>query len=88
MTEEERHDRPMVERIVRCLNDYAENNGCRGEHDGICLEVSPDVPAHWCQYCLMGESAKAFDQLRAEVAALREQLQHHQRPSSSAVDPD
>ena len=34
MTEEERHDRPMVERIVRRLNDYAENNGCRGEHDG------------------------------------------------------
>ena len=70
MTDEE-HDRPMVDRIVECLNDYAANNGCVGELDGVCLEVSPDVPAQWCQYCLMRESAKVVGQLRAEVAAFR-----------------
>ena len=72
MTDEERRDRPIVDRIVECLNAYAVNNGCRGEHEGICREVVPGVPAQWCQYCLMGESAKVVNQLRAEVAALRD----------------
>jgi len=71
MTDEKGRDRPMVDRIVECLNAYAVNNGCRGEHEGICREVVPGVPAQWCQYCLMGESAKLVNQLRAEVAALR-----------------
>ena len=71
MGEKERDGRPTVESIVECLNDYAANNGCAGEHDGVCLEVSPDVPAQWCQYCLMRESAKVVDQLRAEVSAFR-----------------
>jgi hypothetical protein len=71
MTDEEGRDRPMVDRIVECLNAYAVNNGCRGEHDGVCLEVAPGVPAQWCQYCLMRESAKVVTQLRAEIAAFR-----------------
>ena len=71
MTDEEGRDRPMVDRIVECLNAYAVNNGCRGEHEGICREVVAGMPAQWCLCCLMGESATLLNQLHAEVAALR-----------------
>lgn len=71
MTDEEGRERTTVDRIVECLNAYAVNNGCRGDHDGVCLEVAPGVPAQWCQYCLMRESAQVVTQLRAEIAAVR-----------------
>ena len=74
MADETRSAGPIVDGIVACLNNYVTNNGCRGDHDGVCIEVVPNAPAEWCAYCLMRGSAEAVEQLRDEVTTLRDQL--------------
>jgi hypothetical protein len=74
MSDEQRDAGRIADGIVESLNNYAANNPCRGDHEGVCIEVVPDVPAQWCAYCLMQASAKALEQLRDEVGMLRDQL--------------
>jgi hypothetical protein len=44
--------------------------GCEGNRDGICVELSPDSPVAWCAPCLHGQAAVALTAADAHAASL------------------